>query len=212
MAQPPPAVYRGKPQPGAAVPHIKLVNVIYFQALTPLELTKKEKSLLANWSFSGPREVKSADLMLSYGDAGNWNSRYWITLKAEIEGGKCVVKLPSAAMRCYIGGSVTDKDGFRYSTPLVRVDPVALGVADPDAFPDYNGCSEWGGFEEAQVIYLQRGGFMNPTVSNDAKEGKQSAVLKGQISMRSLYFSTDIPHRFTAFLKRKFTLPISGRQ
>jgi len=33
VAQPPPAVYRGKPQPGAAVPHIKLVNVIYFQAL-----------------------------------------------------------------------------------------------------------------------------------------------------------------------------------
>ena len=32
VAQPPPAVYRGKPQPGAAVPHIKLVNVIYFQA------------------------------------------------------------------------------------------------------------------------------------------------------------------------------------
>jgi len=27
-------VYRGKPQPGAAVPHIKLVNVIYFQALS----------------------------------------------------------------------------------------------------------------------------------------------------------------------------------
>jgi len=34
VAQPPPSVYRGKPQPGAAVPHIKLVNVIYFQALT----------------------------------------------------------------------------------------------------------------------------------------------------------------------------------
>ncbi len=173
-----------------------------FVEVTPLEVIKKDKSLLAHWLFSGPREVKSADLILSYGDAGNWNARYWITLKAEIEGGKCVVKLPPAAMPYYIGGSVTDKDGFRYSTPLVRVDPTALGVADPDAFPDYNGCSEWGGFEEAQVIYLQGEGFMNPTVSHDAKEGKQSAVLKGQVGVgRAIYFTTDIPHRFTAFLK-----------
>jgi len=41
VAQPPPAVYRGKPQPGAAVPHIKLVNVIYFQALTTQKVERK---------------------------------------------------------------------------------------------------------------------------------------------------------------------------
>ena len=49
VAQPPPAVYRGKPQPGAAVPHIKLVNVIYFQALiTPKDkLQGKDKDIFA---------------------------------------------------------------------------------------------------------------------------------------------------------------------
>jgi dienelactone hydrolase len=174
-----------------------------FDTVTPLEVKGKGNRLEATWKFSGPRKIKSADLILSYGDAGNWTSRYWIKLDAKIKDGVSLARLPAAHVAQYVGGSVTDEAGFRYSTPLVEVNPGKMGVAEKGGspLPDYDGCSEWGSFEPEQVVYLTRLGFMNPTVSTDSKEGKQSCVLKGTVTARNIYFTAGWPHRFTCFLK-----------
>ena len=51
---------------------------------------------MATWTFSGPRKAQSAQIILSYGDAGNWLSRHWKTLPAKIKGQTCSIELPAA--------------------------------------------------------------------------------------------------------------------
>jgi len=171
-----------------------------FIQVTPVEVVKRGNISLAQWKFSGPRQAKSAELILSYGEAGNWTSRYWSTLPAEMKDGACSVKLPRAVMPYYISGTVVDDQGFRYSTPLLLV---AADPAAKDPLLGYNGASQWGGFEEDQVTtYLGRQGWPAPTVGLDAKEGKQAAVLKtGKTTLSQLYFTAGLSHSFQCFMK-----------
>ena len=172
-----------------------------FNRVTPIKVFKRGQQLMAEWKFSGPRKVTSADLILSYGDNGNWTSRYWKTLPARIEGQICTAVLPVSALPYYIGGTIYDADTFRYSTPLQRVYTPDFGKAGNTAL-DYDGAGEWSGFEEKHINYFREHGYPAPAVSNDAHEGKQSAVLSaGKTLIYPLYFTVGIPHRFSCFLK-----------
>jgi hypothetical protein len=42
---------------------------------------------------------------------------------------------------------------------------------------------------------------MSPTVSSDARDGKQSAVLKGQATLKWILFTAGVPHCFSAWVK-----------
>jgi hypothetical protein len=166
--------------------------------VTPVELTAGEKGTrTARWNVAGPRKLASAELLVSYGDAGNWSSRYWLTLRAEARDGVCTATLPDAPLPCFVSGTVVDTDGFRSSTPLLRVD--AGRVAE---LPDYDGCGEWGGFEPEQLVYLRRHGFPVPPLTMDAKDGKQAAKLAaGKTPLAPIFFTAGVPHRFSCAVK-----------
>jgi hypothetical protein len=188
-----------------------------FIKVTPVKVSKQGNDLIAQWSFSGPRKAESADLILSYGDEGNWQNRYWITLPAAMKDGICTVKLPASMWPYYISGAVIDGDKFRYSTSLLRVKPADFGVKVSAALLDYNGASLWGDFEEDQVLrYLDPNGWAHPPVGPDAHTGKQSAALKaGKNALPRLYFMLGIPHVFTAYVKAdkplEVTIELSGK-
>lgn len=182
-----------------------------FLRVTPVRLVKQAHGTIANWSYEGPREAVSAEVILSYGEAGNWTRRYWITLPAQFKDGGCTLKLPPSDIPCFISGTVIDKEDFRYSTPLLRVAPADFISGERKAMLDYDGCAMWGGFEETQVRYLEAHSWACPPVSNDAKEGKQSAQLKagGKTVLPPVFFTAGIPHRFTCFLKADKPVPVT---
>ncbi len=171
----------------------------------PLRARRSGDHSIAEWSFRG--EASAADLIVSYGEAGNWRGRCWQTLSARIEGTKCTVELPASTLSGYAGGSVVDKRGIRLSTPLVRIDATQPDTNRRVVIPQYDGCGEWGGFEANQIAYLvrhDRSGQRRwiPATSADAKEGKQSAVLPGgTTTLAPILYTATIPHRFTCFMK-----------
>jgi hypothetical protein len=166
--------------------------------------------------------VVTADLIASYGDAGNWRGRYWHTIPATVAGNVCRATLPAGTLPCYVSGSVNDQGGYRYSTPLTRVDFGALGVKAATAVPDYDGCAEWGGFEDAQLAYLARHDRSGqarwlPSRSTDARDGKYSAVLKpGRTLLPPILSTAEIPHHLRCYLKAEkpveVVLQLAGRQ
>jgi hypothetical protein len=70
-----------------------------------------------------------------------------------------------------------------------------LGIARPRAPLAYDGCAEWGDFEERHMA-MQRGlGRRVPPLSPDAHEGAQSALLPaGTTTLFPIYFTPDGPH------------------
>jgi len=174
-----------------------------FLRVTPLRLTRVGDEVVAEWSFEGPRKARSAEIILSYGEAGNWTRRYWITLPAELKKGRCTSKLPSCDLPYFISGTIVDTNDFRYSTPLLRAPPGEFGAAGHKAMLDYNGCGMWGDFEEKQVRYLEAHSWACPPISRDAKQGNQSAQLKpgGKTVLPPIFFTAGAPQRFSCFLK-----------
>lgn len=168
-----------------------------FETLAPPQLKEKQDRSLITWSFTGPRKIVSADLIVSYGQPGNWRSRYWSTIPATITNGKCSIELqPTAYRRCAIG-SVIDSDGFRYSTPMMWI-----SAAETGKITDYNGCSDWGDFEEADILYMRLNGIAPPQTSQDAHTGKQSALLKpGNTTLPAMLFTAGLPHKFSCYMK-----------
>jgi len=178
-----------------------------FLRVTPIRLVKQGSETIARWSFQGAREAVSAEVILSYGDAGNWPRRYWITIPAQLKDDACTVKLPACDTPYFISGTVIDKDEFRYSTPLLRVAPTDFIPGERKAIIAYDGCAMWGGFEENQVRYVQAHGWACPAISQDAKEGRQSAQLQGggktagKTILPPIFFTAGVPHRFVCHLK-----------
>jgi dienelactone hydrolase len=176
-----------------------------FLTVTPVEVVGRGGHLLTRWTFDG--EGQGAELIASYGEAGHWQGRYWHTFSAEIMGHACEAVLPAGTLPCYVSGTVLDGKGFRYSTALVRVDAAALGVRAVVPVPDFDGCREWGGFEEAHLAYLVRHDRQGqrrwvPKVSRDAKEGKQSAVLPaGTTLLPPVLYAPGVRHQFRCLLK-----------
>ncbi|HLN28152.1 MAG TPA: dienelactone hydrolase family protein [Gemmataceae bacterium] len=175
-----------------------------FLSVSPSEIQERNGRQTVRWTFQG--EAAAAELNASFQDEGHWHGRYWHTFKADVRDHTCSVELPSSTLPCYVIGNVIDKAGFRSSTPMRRIEPSA--TADHSIVPSYDGCSDWGGFEENQLAFLSRhyrsGSQVRwlPQVSLDAKDGKQSALLPvGKTPLPPILFTPDIPHRFTCFLK-----------
>ena len=141
--------------------------------VSPVAVKNEAGRLIARWDFQG--DGRPADLIASYGDAGNWRGRYWHTLKAEIEGQTCQAELPAGTLPCYVSGAVVDKNGIRCSTPLVRVDSAALGVKASVPVPDYDGCAEWGGFEEDSDCVPDAPRPLGPNALDSARESRRQA-------------------------------------
>ena len=185
---------------------VHLQNAPAFNTVSAVRVVRRGAGAVAEWDFRGPREVVAADLILSHGDEGNWVSRFWQTLPARRSGGVCTVELPPSPLPFYVGGAVTDRQGFRYSTPLLRVDPAGVGLLQPQAKLAYDGCGVWGGFEPAGVEHLKAVAFWDNavTVNTDAahvKAGRQSALIKTKGKFHPVQFTAGVPHRLTAWVK-----------
>ncbi len=72
-----------------------------------LEVNRDGNGLTAQWTVKG--DATAAHLIASYGDAGNWQGRYWHTFKAEINSNTCRATFPAGTLPCYVSGSVSDK-------------------------------------------------------------------------------------------------------
>jgi hypothetical protein len=102
----------------------------------------------------------------------------------------------------YIAGTVIDSEGFRYSTPIERVDPAALGIDVKDKVVPYDGCVEWGGFEAGHIAFLRLHGHAVPALSVHARTGKQAALLKaGKTTLAPILFTSGVAHRLSCWLK-----------
>jgi dienelactone hydrolase len=184
-----------------------------FQKVQPVTVKNEQGRLVARWEFEG--DGVAADLIISFGESGNWVGRCWQTIGAEIDGHRCRAEIPATTLPSVVSGAVVDRSGFRSSTPLLWVDSAALGVKASRPVPDYDGCAEWGGFEEEQIAYLvrhDRSGQKRwiPRVSQDAREGRQSAVLpEGQTVLAPILSTAGIPHRFSCFMKADEPIEVS---
>ncbi|MBL8851640.1 MAG: acetylxylan esterase [Planctomycetaceae bacterium] len=174
-------------------------------AVSPVTVSHEESRITACWDFDG--DAVSADLIVSYGATGNWRGRYWQSIPATIDGHSCRAEIPAARYPCFISGAVVDKRGHRSSTPLLLVDPASFGVVTEVRVPDYDGCSEWGGFEETQIAFLARHTQSGqtrwvPDVSADAYAGRASAVVQPGTTLLPPILSTALaPHQFRCRLK-----------
>lgn len=188
--------------------------------VTPVALRNEGGRLIARWHFDG--EVAGADLIASYGEAGNWSGRFWHTFPAQIDRRSCRAELPAATLPCYASGAVVAKNGLRTSTPLLRVEPAALGVTASLPVPDYDGCLQWGGFEDTHLAFLERHNRSGqkrwlPRLSRDARQGMYSAVLEpGRTVLPPILSTATVPHRLTCSLKAdqplNVTLQLAGEQ
>ena len=185
-----------------------------YPQLTPLAVKKSGKGLAASWSFTAPpgRKIVSADLMLSYGEPGNWRSRNWITLPAQMAGKACLTTLPASNIPYIISGTVVEDNGYRHSTPLLQVDPRQYGVAATP--PTLDSFAEWGGFETDMPAYMYA--YPKIQTSPDAHGGKQSLVLKpGRNALPPVFFIAGLPYRLTGYLKADqpttVTIQLTGR-
>ena len=162
--------------------------------------------MIAEWNIEG--DARSANLIASYGEGGNWRGRYWHTYPGKIEGSKSVASFPASHLPCFISGTVIDSDGLQTSTPLLQVNPTP-SESSTLVVPDYDGCREWGGFESDHVEFLkqhQQQGQVRwqPKLSTDAKHGMSSAILESDQTILPPILSTaGIAHRFSCFLKSK---------
>lgn len=173
-----------------------------FLTVSPLTIEKEGKKTIAAWTYTGPRKPVAAELIWSLGE-NNWIGRYWMTLPASLQDGRCTVELPKSACPYHISGTIIDEKKFRYSTPLLHVDPKSHGLADGRAVPAaFDGCALWDDFEAPQIAFLTRCALFAPETSKDAKRGAQAALLKNQEKLAPVFFVPGAMHVFTAFLKR----------
>lgn len=173
--------------------------------VSPVEVTVEGNSLIAGWDFQG--DAASADLIVSFGEPGNWRGRFWHTVPAEVRGRKCTAKIPVGSLPCFVSGAVVNADGIRTSTPLRQVDAKLLGLEPDIPCPDYDGCQEWGGFEPNHIAFVERHTSSGqprwiPKLSTDAKEGRYAAILEQDVTLLPpILYTAGLPHRFTCFMK-----------
>ena len=167
---------------------------------TPITVKKRGNELVGQWSFTAPpeRKIVAADLILSYGEAGNWRSRLWITLPVQMAGQTCTVTLPASTVPYFISGAVVEENGYRHSTPLLQVDPRQYGVKVTP--PVVDSFAEWGGFETSLPAYMYA--YPKIQTSPDARSGKQSLVLKpGRFVLPQVLFIAGCRYQLTGYLK-----------
>jgi len=179
-----------------------------FLQVTPVQIAGNA----ARWQYTGPRKVARAELLLSPGASGYWQSRHWQTLKADVADQTCTAMLPGGDLPCFLSGTVIDDAGFRYSTPLLQVAPATSRQA---SMLNYDGCSEWGDFEAEHISTCSRHGWPTPPLAKDAKSGKQCALLKNKWSSPPVLGTAGVPHRLSCWLRSTneitATVAIGGR-
>jgi len=189
--------------------------------VTPVTVKKEGNGLVAQWNAGGPRKIMSAELYLSPGDDVNWRSRPWTVLPASMMNTATFsVKLPASSIPYYIIGTIIDENAYKSSTPLLRVDPAALGALAKSPIPAVDGCREWGDFEESQTKmpedyakwsdadkaqntkgYIPLHGYGCPPLSPDAHTGKQAAVIQGSVGMPPARFIAGVAQQITCWMK-----------
>ena len=158
-----------------------------FLTVGPLEIVAKDHQ--ATWSFKGPRKAVSAKLLLSYGEPGNWVSRYWLELPGKLEGQTCMAVMPKATLQGYAIGTVIDENGYHYCTGLQVFSTDRKG---PEV-PMYNGCSMWSDFDHEQQ-YLKLHGL--PTFLSMKKH--TAPLDKAATVLGPIHFTAGVPHVFRA--------------
>src|SRR5262249_55739220 len=132
-----------------------------------------------------------------------------------VDGRTCRAEIPPGTLACFVSGSVIDANGVRSSTPLLLVDSSALGVKATLPVPDYDGCAEWGGFEESQMLFLERHNRSGqarwiPPLSADAKQGKHAAIINRERTVLPPILSTaTVPHRLRCCFKAAQPVEVS---
>lgn len=171
-------------------------------SVSPLTIERRSgQGTVAKWTFAGKRPAKRAEVLVSYGEPGNWRARYWISVPAKIDGQTCEAVLPKTEQVAFVSGTVLDKESFRSSTPLVRVSGASAGPRGT-AVPDYNTCAEWGSFEAPQVNFLDRLGLPHPAiVSNGHKSSQSASLTAGENSIGPVRLNARIPHRLSCYMK-----------
>lgn len=204
----------------------------------PIDVFAREGSLWARWNFSGPRRVcqsaRQADVIISWGEGGNWNARCWKTLRARLNKNYCEIKLPATDGPFYIAGNLTDKKGYRVSTPLRRIHPRIFGASlqnvqsnlqnaqanlQPAALGVFStdGAEDWGQFEWSDCLYLRRHnwwktGDLHQALTIDAFEGKKALVFTGgSRRLPLLRFTEGYKHQFSFWAKSDTAVPIGVR-
>lgn len=197
--------------------------------LSPVKVESRSDGWWVSWTYHGPRRPLEADIMLSWGD-GNWHTRYWKTLPVEFHQGVCATRLPDSREPYYLAGSVTDRFGFRVSTPLVRINPtlnspIAPRLASlapvvplaPDPILMTDGCADWGGFEWDDLVFLRRhrwwtAGRLHDALTTDAFRGVNALLLKsGTTRLPILRFTAGYRHQFSFWAKADQPVSIGVR-
>jgi len=169
--------------------------------VTPLELKKEGNAIRVQWRVSDQRKIASASLIRSPGEAGNWESRPWVSKRAQIKDGVCQVVIVGSEIPQYISGTVVDSDGYISSTPLLRIPRVPLeqGPVQP-LF--YDGAASWGEFEKDGVTFVNAQGLGRIVPGTDARKGEQSAQLSpGANGLTPLYYVPEELHTLGIYLK-----------
>lgn len=190
--------------------------------LTPLNIVEREGTLWAEWTYRGPRRARTADVMVSWGESGNWHARSWKTLPATLRGGTCRVPLPPTSGPFYIAGSVIDTMGYRVSTPLRRINPQIFGVQNiadetSEGALSADGAADWGHFEWSDCVYLRRhkwwsAGRLHDALTSDAFAGSKALILQsGNTRLPLLHFSAGRKHQLSFWAKAQIPTPIGVR-
>src|SRR5690606_6924269 len=106
---------------------------------------------------------------------------------------ECRAELPVTGLPYYIVGTVIDEQGYRYSTPLLRVDPQGMPWIPRPKILDYNG-ADWGDFENESLVIVRAFAMRIPPLVTDAHDGAQAAKMAaGRHVLPPIYFTAGVP-------------------
>jgi dienelactone hydrolase len=162
-----------------------------FLTVSPIAISKERQ---ATWRFEGPRKAGSARMLVSYGAAGNWVSRYWLEVRAKITEQTCSAILPAASLPGFVIGTAFDDKGYAYSTPMVPFEATDKAAAPT---PAYDGCSMWNRFDTDQQ-FLKLHGLPTLPVSGDL-----ATIAKTKATLGPILFTAGVPHVFRARIVAK---------
>jgi hypothetical protein len=135
--------------------------------------------LVATWKWDGDNAVKSAQLLVSFGDQKPWHgwiNRFHWPVDGVIDGGVATasIAVPDPDLPLYIIANVRDeRDVVTSSLPII-VTPRKLGISQATGKPPLN-CFPWGDFEAEDVSHLQGVAMFSGTADTaEHFTGKQS--------------------------------------
>lgn len=164
----------------------------------PSEATFKvvDGKLVATWTWAGDNAVKSAQLLVSYGDQKPWHgwiNRFHWPVDGTVTGDTATAEIvvPDPDLPIYVIANVRDEHDVVTSSLPVLVTPRSLGVTQATGGPAFN-CFPWGDFEAADVTHLQGVAMMSGKADRSEQlTGKQSVRVDGGNDPQSKKPDTD---------------------